>query len=183
MAAKLNDKHKIFISEYLVDRNATAAAIRAGYSEKTAKQQGSRLLTNADIKAEIDRRTEKRAERLEITADRVLQEIAKLAFMDPRRFFNSDSSPKQIGELDDDTAAALAGMEVVELFDGQGDQKHCYGLLKKYKLADKGQNLERLGKHLKLFTDRVEVDDVTMPPDERKKRIAELLSKSRSTNG
>jgi hypothetical protein len=51
---------------------------------------------------------------------------------------------------------AVAGLEVIELFEGSGDQKHAYGLCKKIKLADKGQNLERLGRHLKLFTDKVE---------------------------
>jgi phage terminase small subunit len=152
----LTPKQKLFVQHYIIELNATKAAIAAGYSKKTATEAGSRLLRNVHVSAEIEKRAEKRSEKLGITAERVLAEIAKLAFMDPRKFFNSDSSPKQIAELDDDTAAALAGMEVVELFEGQGDQKHCYGLLKKYKLADKGINLERLGKHLKLFTDKVE---------------------------
>ena len=73
-----------------------------------------------------------------------------------RKLFNADGSLKQVHELDDDTAAGLAGVEVVELFEGSGDDKHAFGLLKKFKLADKGINLERLGKHFKLFTDRVE---------------------------
>ncbi len=99
---------------------------------------------------------DKRADKLEITADRVLQEIARLAFNDPRNFFESDGSLKQIHDLDDDAAACIAGMEVIELFEGAGEQKHAYGLLKKIKIADKGQNLERLGRHLKLFTDKTE---------------------------
>jgi phage terminase small subunit len=67
---------------------------------------------------------------------------------------------KQIKDIDPATRMALAGLEVTELFEGTGDQKHAYGLLKKVKLADKGQNLERLGRHLKLFTDKLEVDAV-----------------------
>jgi phage terminase small subunit len=67
---------------------------------------------------------DKRAAKLEITSDRVLQEIAKIAFMDPRKFFNSDGSAKQITELDDDTAMELAGMEVVELKGGQRSQPY-----------------------------------------------------------
>ena len=86
------------------------------------------------------------ANKLDITADRVLQEIAKLAFLDPRKFFEDDGSLKRIQDLDDDTAACIARMEVTELFEGSGEKKHVYGLLKKFKIADKGQNLERLGR-------------------------------------
>lgn len=88
---------------------------------------------------------------MEIRADNVLQELAKLAFFDPRKFFNPDGSPKHITDLDEDTAAALAGLEVQELFEGSGEQKYCYGLVKKIRLADKGMNHERLGKYLNLF--------------------------------
>jgi phage terminase small subunit len=87
--------------------------------------------------------------KLEITADRVLQEIAKLAFFDPRNFFEDDGSLKRIQDLDEHTRMALAGLEVMDLPEGNGR-------LKKIRLADKGQNLERLGKHLKLFTDKTE---------------------------
>jgi phage terminase small subunit len=153
----LNDKQKRFVAEYLIDLNATQAAIRAGYSEKTAAVIGHENLIKPKIATAIQAAMEKRAKRLEITADSVLQEIAKIAFMDPRKFFNSDGSTKQVTELDDDTAMGLAGMEVIELFEGQGEQKHVYGLLKKFRLADKGLNLERLGKHLKLFTDKAEI--------------------------
>jgi phage terminase small subunit len=106
---------------------------------------------------------EARARRVEISGDNVLRGIAQLAFYDPRKLFNSDSSPKQITELDDETAMAISGLECIELFEGTGDQRHCYGILKKIKLADGGQNLERLGRHLKLFTDKVEhgLDDET----------------------
>ena len=71
--------------------------------------------------------------------------------MVPRKFFNPDGSPKHITELDDDTAAGLAGLEVKELFEGSGEHKCCYGLVKKIRIADKGINLERLGKYLNLF--------------------------------
>jgi phage terminase small subunit len=117
---------------------------------------GQRLLKNVEMQRPIQAAMDKRADKLEITADRVLQEIAKLAFNDPRKFFESDGSLKRIQDLDDDTAACIAGMEVIELFEGSGEQKHAYGLLKKIKIADKGHNLERLGRHLKLFTDKTE---------------------------
>lgn len=91
----------------------------------------------------------KRLAKLEITADRVLQELAKLAFFDPRNFFEDDGRLKRLQDLDEHTCMALAGIEVTELPEGNG-------FLKKIRLADKGQNLERLGKHLKLFTDKTE---------------------------
>ena len=112
---------------------------------------------NVRVAEQIAEKTGKRLARLEITADRVLQELAKLAFYDPGALLESDGSMKQIADIDDVTRMAVAGLEVTELFEGTGDQKHAYGLCKKIKLADKGQNLERLGKHFKLFTDKTEV--------------------------
>jgi phage terminase small subunit len=157
MANNLTRKQELFVAEYLVDLNATKAAIAAGYSRDTAESAGSRLLTNVKVCREIALKQGQRLQKLEVTADRVLQEIAKIAFLDPRKLFESDGSLKRIQDLDDDTAMAIAGLEVTELFEGSGEQKHTYGLLKKVKIADKGQNLERLGRHLKLFTDKAEV--------------------------
>jgi len=153
----LSGKHTRFIEEYLVDLNATQAAIAAGYSERTAYSQGQRLLKHVEVAPLIQKAMDARSKRLEITADRVLQELAKLAFYDPMDIFEADGSMKQIKDIDPNTRMALAGLEVTELFEGSGDEKHAYGLLKKIKLADKGQNLERLGRHLKLFSDKLEV--------------------------
>lgn len=66
-----------------------------------------------------------------------MQEYARLGFFDPRNLFHEDGSPKPIQELDDDTAAVLAGLEVVEIREGKGDDRHSVGYLEKYKLADK----------------------------------------------
>jgi phage terminase small subunit len=160
MKARLTARQKLFVAEYLTDLNASRAAIAAGYSAKGASQTGSVLLANPKVRAEITIKHSKHTDKLEITAERVLTELAKLAFYDPLDIFESDGSMKQIKDIDPATRMALAGLEVTELFEGTGDQKHAYGLLKKVKLADKGQNLERLGRHLKLFTDKLEVDAV-----------------------
>src|ERR1017187_4042453 len=104
----LNEKQQIFVREYLLDRNATRAAIAAGYSQKTAYSAGPRLLKNVEIQAEIAKRTEKVLAKLEITAERVLHGLAELAFFDPRKMFNSDGSLKPVVELDDISAMALA---------------------------------------------------------------------------
>ena len=87
-AAKLTDKQKRFCEEYLIDSNAKQAAIRTGYSKKTADVQGVRLLKNVNVKKYIESRKNKLADNLEITAERTLQEIADIAYMkEPDRFF------------------------------------------------------------------------------------------------
>jgi phage terminase small subunit len=112
---EMNRKQARFVTEYAIDLNSTKAAIRAGYSKKTAKQQGSRLLTNVDVSGEIQKATQARLRRLEITADKVLQEIAKMAFFDVRKLFASDGSLIPIHRLDSDTAAGIKGFELVEV--------------------------------------------------------------------
>jgi phage terminase small subunit len=149
----MTPKQSRFTAEYLANGfNATRAAISAGYSKKTASSIGEENLRKPEISAAIEEGTKRIMDRLEVTADLVVQEIAKMAFFDPRKLFNDDGSLKMISQIDDHSAAALAGFEVCELFDGTGDQKHAYGLLKKVKLADKSKNLEMLGRYFKLFT-------------------------------
>ena len=149
--AGLTEKQHRFVDEYLVDLNATQAAIRAEYSEKTARQQGQRLLTNADIQAAIHTARAKQQERTQITADAVLKEYAKIAFFDPRKLFQDNGQPKDITNLDDDTAGALAGLDVLEEYEGSGRDREFVGYTKKYKIADKLRALEALGRHLGLF--------------------------------
>ncbi|WP_035350839.1 terminase small subunit [Edaphobacter aggregans] len=169
---KLTPKQDRFVAEYIANgMNATRAAISAGYSAKTANEQGSRLLANVSVAAVVDAKKAKILGKLEITAEKVLQEIAKIAFLDPRKLFASDGSLIPIHELDDNTAASIAGLEVNEMFEGQGDQKHAFGLCKKIKIADKGQNLERLGRYLKLFTDKTEIAGKDGGPIQSEHRI------------
>lgn len=87
---KLTAKQARFVEEYLVDLNATQAAIRAGYSESTARAIGYENLTKPDIQKAITAAREKQQQRTEITADRVLAEYAKIAFFDPRKLFTAD---------------------------------------------------------------------------------------------
>ena len=153
---KLTPKQKRFVDEYLIDLNATQAAIRAGYSPKTANEQGARLLANVSIAQTIQKAMQDREQRTEITQDRVLQEYARLAFYDPRKLFQPDGTPKPIEALDDDTAAALAGLEVREEFEGTGQDRVFTGYTKKYKLANKLGALDSLAKHLGLFEPKEE---------------------------
>ena len=141
----LTPKQKRFVAEYLVDLNATAAAIRAGYSKKTAEVIGYENLRKPQIEAAINQAIQEREKRTEITQDMVLRETAKLAFFDIRKMFGKDGKPLNISELDADTAAALVGLDVQDVSDNDGDY---VGFVKKYKMADKIKALELLGKHL-----------------------------------
>src|SRR6185312_9125276 len=88
-----------FVKEYLIDQNATRAAIAAGYSEKTAEVQGSRLLSDAKVRAEVDAANDKVNAKLDLTVERVKQEIARLAFYDPAAFWNENGTAKPIHEI------------------------------------------------------------------------------------
>lgn len=159
-----NDKPKTvrqrrtrFIKEYLLDQNATRAAIAAGYSEQSAHAQGSRLLKNAEVRAKIEEGNDKCNARLDLTAERIKAEIARLAYYDPAAFFNRDGTTKPIHEIDEDSRRAIAGFENAELFEGSGEDRGLAGYVKKFKLSDKNKALETAARCLKMLTDKVEV--------------------------
>jgi phage terminase small subunit len=147
-----------FAAEYIKDFNGRQAAIRAGYSPKSAQQQASRLLTLALVKQAIAPQREvavaARAEeinRMELSAERTRLEIARIAYFDPRKLFREDGKPKAIDELDPDTAAVVAGLEVLEEWEGSGEDRVLVGHIKKWKLADKNSALEKAAKILGLY--------------------------------
>ncbi|KAF7958224.1 hypothetical protein AWV80_01245 [Cupriavidus sp. UYMU48A] len=137
----LNDKMKRFVAEYLIDQNALQACIRAGYSANSARVHSNRLMQNPNVKAAIEAKIGKVLNKLEITAERVLMERARLAFLDPRKLVDAKGKPLGIHQMDEDTAAAVAGFETER------------GRITKIKLADKGASLTALEKHLGLYKD------------------------------
>lgn len=147
-----------FAHEYIIDLNGQEAAKRAGYSEKSAHVTASRLLKNAKVQALIAQLTEKKFVKLDISAERILQELARLAFVDIRNLFDADGGLKPVAELDEDTARAIAGIDHEKLFEhfGKGQAKHV-GTTAKIKLADKTRALQLLGQYQKLFAERIEV--------------------------
>ncbi len=175
----MSERQRRFVQEYLVDLNATQAAIRSGYSARTAEAQASRLLRNVKVAKAIQQGMDKRANRLEITADKVLQEIAKLAFSNMLDYISvgSDgSSVVDLSGLDRDRAAAIQEVIVEEYMERSGfdeDGKPTSERVKRvrFKLTDKGANLERLGKHLKLFTEKQEVTGKDGGPIDYRPRI------------
>src|SRR5882724_1801576 len=114
-AAKLTPKQQKFIAEYLIDLNATQAAIRAGYSKKTARFIGHENLTKPDIALEVAKRQAKRADKLEVTAESVVAELAKLGFCNMQDYMRSgkDGDPYlDFSALTRDQAAALSEVTV-----------------------------------------------------------------------
>lgn len=158
--AELTAKQQRFVEEYLVDLNATQAAIRAGYSENTAKEQGCQNLTKLNIQSAIAEAQKERSERTQITADRVLEELGKIAFADIRKAVrwgrnpidktSENADPNGLGmfpvslipseEIDDDTAVAVSEVSLTQA-----------GI--KIKMHDKKSALVDVGKHLGMFVE------------------------------
>jgi phage terminase small subunit len=152
-----DDRYRIFVSAYLGNgMNATQAAIAAGYSEATAYSQGSRLLKRPEIAAMIAAGSRQAVEKLDYSAERTLEEIARIAFFDVRAIMNADGSVKPITQLDDNAAAAIAGMDVTEITIGKGDDAVA-GVVKKLKFAPKAVALDMLMRYHSQYRDKLEV--------------------------
>lgn len=149
-------KQYLFVDEYLKDLNAHQAALRAGYSPKSAQRIGLELLAKTHVAAAIAQAQRDRSQRTQIDADRVLRELARLAFVDIRRLYDDAGRLKRPGDLDDDTAAALASVEIDELAEYVDGERQHLGFTKKVRVWNKVASLKLLGQHLKLFAERVE---------------------------
>jgi len=149
----LTPKRIRFCQEYVIDLNGRQAAIRAGYSEKTAKSSACELLQIDVVQQEIQRLQSEKASELNISQERVLKELARIAFFDIRKLYDDDGNLKEPHDLDEDTARAIAAIEVTQV----GSQRDpVEQFLKKIRTIDKTKCLELLGKHLGMFVDRVE---------------------------
>lgn len=147
----LTAKQLSFCQEYLVDLNATQAAIRSGYSKKTAEVIGHENLRKPKLQEYIQKKRADRANRLEVSADKTILELARMAYLDPRKFFNADGTLKPVIDLDDDTARSLAGMETSFKYSKNSDGDIERETIKKIKIADKLSALKELGKHQGIF--------------------------------
>lgn len=170
--AKLTARQQRFADEYLVDLNGKQAAIRAGYSERTAEAQASRLLSNVNLQHYIQKRKQERVERTEITQDMVLFELAAIAF---------SNAADYAAVVEKEATMETAEGDVIPLYDKDGNpvmyrtvepvltadltdrQKRALSVIKKgrdgfeVKPYDKIRALELIGKHIGMFTDKVEV--------------------------
>lgn len=161
-AERLTIKEIRFVEEYCTDFNATQAAIRAGYSKKTASSIGNENLRKPKIDKLIQHRKMELQVTTGVTAENVIKELAKIAFFDSRHLFDENHAIKPMSELHENTSACITNLEVEELHAGYGDDRVHIGRLKKVKVADKVAALEKLGKHLGILTEKYE--DVTKNP-------------------
>lgn len=160
----LTDKQKRFIEEYLIDLNATQAAIRAGYSAKTADRIGPELLGKTCVARAIKEAMAERSRRTGINQDRIVRELAKIGFINPIDVINLDEATIREDANKDDTAA-IASVRAKRIPTENGEI-----IEREIKIADKLKALELLGKHLGMFTDKISisgdmgvkiVDDIT----------------------
>ena len=164
----LRARERRFVEEYLVDLKGEAAAIRAGYSPKTAKVQASQILTRLNVQAALEVGYKERQARTQRTADSTVSAIACLAHSDIRKFYDANGDLLPIHSLPDDLAACIASVEVVKrnLTSGDGKTERIW----KIKLWNKVQALELLGRHQGLFredppSDAPDCPAFALPPE------------------
>ncbi len=167
----MTKKQKRFIEEYLIDLNATQAAIRAGYSPDTAKSIGSENLTKPDIQARIAKAMAERSRRTGVNADRVVMELAKIAFVNANDVIDVETATLKPDAAPEDTAAIQSVK--VKTF---GED----GLEREIKMADKLKALELLGKHLGMFKDKIELSGSL---EAEKTKLDDLIQQMRGGGG
>src|SRR5262245_39138560 len=154
MSRPLTPKQQRFIAEYLIDLNATQAAIRAGYSAKTAEQQGYENLRKPEIAAAVAAGRARQLEKAELTSVQTLEAIRRQVCGDVRRLFAAHGQIKPITELSAEDAALIGGFEVIiknaAAGDGHTDPIH------KIKLKDQARYVEMAAKYFGLLRDRLE---------------------------
>nr|DAQ58277.1 MAG TPA: Terminase small subunit [Caudoviricetes sp.] len=162
----ITEKQKKFVEEYLIDLNATQAAIRAGYSVKNAGKIGHELLEKTRISNEITKKIAERSRRTGINADRVLIELAKIAFVNADDVIESkDATLKENASRDD--LAAIQSIKV-KTFGEDGVEREI-------KLADKIKALDMLGRHLGMWNDKLQVSGM----EEEQKKLGDILDQLR----
>lgn len=162
----ITEKQKKFVEEYLIDLNATQAAIRAGYSVKNAGKIGHELLEKTRISNEVTKKIAERSRRTGINADRVLIELAKIAFVNADDVIESkDATLKENASRDD--LAAIQSIKV-KTFGEDGVEREI-------KLADKIKALDMLGRHLGMWNDKLQVSGM----EEEQKKLADILQQLR----
>lgn len=145
----LTPKKARFVDEYLVDLNATQAAIRAGYSAKTAYSSGQRLLKDVGIQAALSKAQSSRSERTKIDADWVLTRLAEEADADLAELYDDNGDLKPVKDWPLVWRRGLvAGVEVDALFEGYGEDRYQVGQVKKLKLSERIKRIELIGRHI-----------------------------------
>ncbi|MFG8819742.1 terminase small subunit [Pseudomonas aeruginosa] len=144
----LTKKQRLFVDEYLIDLNATQAAIRAGYSTRRATEIGYQLLQRPEVAQAIQAAMAERSRRTEVEADYVIRRLREIDEMDVLDILEDDGSFRSIRDWPRAWRQFLSGIEIAELFEGRGDDRRIAGVLRKVKWPDKLRNLELLSRHV-----------------------------------
>ena len=177
----MTPKQQRFVEEYLIDLNATQAAIRAGYSARTANEQGARLLAQVSVRSQIEAAQKERSERTKIDADWVLTQLAAEKTADLADLFDDAGNLRPIKEWPDVwRRGPVVGIEAFEEYDGRGEDRRAVGMVRKVKIADRTKHLELIGRHVNVaaFKDRVEVEDVTNRAEQMRQARAKRLGQA-----
>jgi phage terminase small subunit len=175
----LTIKQERFAQKYVELGNASEAYRQAYDADKMSPEainvEASRLVAHPSVSLRIKSLEYLRLKRHEVTVDRVVSEYGKIAFLDIRKAFTEDGDLKAIVALDDDTAAAVAGVEFEEVFEQDGRKRVHVGRIHKIKLSDKKGALDSLAKFLGMFTDKLELTGKDGKPIEISDAKAALL--------
>ncbi len=147
---KLSPKQETFSRQYVIDLNGTQAAIRAGYSKRTAKEQATRLLTNVHVRQFIKELRKTLSEKTDITAERVLRELEKIGFNNLQDYIEKGNTVKDLKSIKREYAASVESIKITERTIGTGKDK-IKEVTTAFKLHDKVSALEKLGRHLGIF--------------------------------
>ncbi|HHH9511740.1 terminase small subunit [Pseudomonas aeruginosa] len=165
----LTKKQRLFVDEYLLDLNATQAAIRAGYSTRRATEIGYQLLQRPEVAQAIQAAMAERSKRTEVEADYVIRRLREIDEMDVLDILEDDGSFRSIRDWPKAWRQFLSGIEIAELFEGRGDDRRIAGVLRKVKWPDKLRNLELLSRHV--GTESAALDLELKRLDVAKKRV------------
>jgi phage terminase small subunit len=159
LVSKMPERRRRFVFCYLAQEkpNGKQAAIDAGFASKSAEQEASRLLSDVKVRKAISIAQKRIEDKYLVTAERVVQELARIGFLDPRDAYNSDGTLKNMAEMPEDVARAVASVEKDELYEGSGNMRTWKGFTSKVKFWDKRGALELLGRKLGMFLDKHEV--------------------------
>lgn len=161
--SNLNPRQQRFVEEYAKDCNAAQAAIRAGYSEKTARSIGARLLTNVNVATAVDKAKIEVSKQAQVDAVWLLRRLVTLADVKISDLFDHEGKLRDPKDLPDGAQYLIAGIEVEELFDFDEEEgkKVRTGMLRKVKLESRMKALEMIGKHVDVgaFLERMALTD------------------------
>ena len=151
LTSDLTGKQQKFAECYVSHLNATLAAEQAGYSTTSLSATGHELLRNSKVAAYITQLKKQQLADMGITPERVLRELARIAFVDPDKMYDEFGCLKSVKDMDEDTRRAIASIETKELFEQEGRTKKYVGDAKKVRTNEKTKAIEMMMRHFNLF--------------------------------